>query len=81
MASGTSVSQLEMQLQSARKSILFMETQHANTLRGLHQEIQQLQKKCSGKPFSLLCVGMLSSCFSCILCQNLLKHASPTFSK
>ncbi|CAK8697972.1 uncharacterized protein LOC143448342 [Clavelina lepadiformis] len=43
----TSVDILKTQLESARKSILFMETQHANTLKGLHAEIQQLQKKCS----------------------------------
>ena len=39
---------LQMQLQSSRKSLLFMETQHATTLKGLHTEIHNLQKKCSG---------------------------------
>jgi len=40
---------LQTQLQSARKSLLFMETQHANTLKGLHAEIKNLQKRCSGE--------------------------------
>ena len=30
-------------------SILFMQQEHANTLKALHEEIQKLQKKCSGK--------------------------------
>ena len=30
-------------------NILFMQTEHAKTLKGLHEEIQTLQKKCSGK--------------------------------
>ena len=29
-------------------SILFMQQEHANTLKALHEEIQKLQKKCSG---------------------------------
>nr|CAB3228772.1 coiled-coil domain-containing protein 92-like [Phallusia mammillata] len=48
-----STENLQMQLQSARKSILFMETQHASTLKGLHKEIQHLQKKCSELTFDL----------------------------
>uniref|UniRef100_H2ZNC2 CCDC92/74 N-terminal domain-containing protein n=1 Tax=Ciona savignyi TaxID=51511 RepID=H2ZNC2_CIOSA len=47
------VETLKTQLQSSRKSILFMESEHAATLRGLHKEIQQLQKKCSGLTFEL----------------------------
>ena len=43
---------LKTQLQSARNSLLFMETEHAKTLKGLHSEIQHLQKKCSGKKCS-----------------------------
>lgn len=29
-------------------SILFMQQEHAATLKGLHEEIQKLQKRCSG---------------------------------
>jgi coiled-coil domain-containing protein 92 len=29
-------------------AILFMQTEHAQTLKGLHEEIKNLQKKCSG---------------------------------
>lgn len=29
-------------------AILFMQTEHAQTLKGLHEEIKDLQKKCSG---------------------------------
>jgi len=29
-------------------SILFMQQQHAATLKALHEEIQKLQKKCTG---------------------------------
>lgn len=44
---------LKTQLQSARNSLLFMETEHAKTLKGLHSEIQHLQKKCSELTFDL----------------------------
>nr|XP_002126442.1 coiled-coil domain-containing protein 92-like [Ciona intestinalis] len=50
---GSQVEAMQMQLQSSRKAILFMESEHANTLRGLHKEIQQLQKKCSELTFEL----------------------------
>jgi coiled-coil domain-containing protein 92 len=30
-------------------SILFMQQEHAATLKALHEEIKKLQKKCSGK--------------------------------
>ena len=30
-------------------NILFMQQEHAATLKALHEEIQKLQKKCSGK--------------------------------
>ena len=47
--SATSVDALKSQLQSARKALLFMETEHAKTLHGLHDEIKSLQKRCNGK--------------------------------
>ena len=51
MMTSPTIETLQTQLQSARKSLLFMETQHATTLKGLHAEIQYLQKKCSGNKF------------------------------
>jgi len=48
-----SADSLRCQLQSARKSILFMETEHAKTLRGLHDEIKSLQKRCTDLTFQL----------------------------
>lgn len=37
-----------LQLQNAESSILFMQQEHAQTLRGLYAEISKLQKKCGG---------------------------------
>ncbi len=39
----------QMRNQSHESSILFMQQEHAATLKGLHEEIQKLQKRCSGK--------------------------------
>ena len=38
----------QIRQESLEKSILFMQQDHANTLKGLHEEIQKLQKRCSG---------------------------------
>ena len=46
---GKMASVSQMRQDSLQKSILFMQQEHANTLKGLHEEIQKLQKKCSGK--------------------------------
>ena len=43
-----SITLLKNQLQSAKKSLVFLETQHAKTLNGLHDEINVLQKRCNG---------------------------------
>ncbi|XP_041436280.1 coiled-coil domain-containing protein 92 isoform X1 [Xenopus laevis] len=40
-------SNLENQLQSAQKNLLFLQQEHANTLRGLHTEIRRLQQHCT----------------------------------
>jgi len=45
---------LKSQLQSARKNILFMETEHAKTLHGLHNEIKSLQSKCNDLTLKLV---------------------------
>ena len=34
---------------SAEKSIQFLQESHAETLKGLHEEIGKLQKQCAGK--------------------------------
>lgn len=39
---------LENQLQSAQKNLLFLQQEHANTLKGLHSEIRRLQQHCTG---------------------------------
>lgn len=39
-------------------SILFMQQEHANTLKALHEEIQKLQKKCSDLTFQLNMAGL-----------------------
>lgn len=39
---------LENQLHSAQKNLLFLQREHASTLRGLHAEIRRLQQHCTG---------------------------------
>lgn len=46
-------SQLEIQKRNLESSILFMQQEHAHTLRGLHEEISKLQKKCAELTFQL----------------------------
>ncbi|XP_043571264.1 coiled-coil domain-containing protein 92 [Chiloscyllium plagiosum] len=46
-------SNLEMQLHSAQKNLLFLQQEHASTLRGLHTEIRKLQQHCSDLAFEL----------------------------
>lgn len=41
-------STLEYQLQSAQKNLLFLQREHANTLKGLHAELRRLQQRCTG---------------------------------
>ena len=48
-ASPTGTAVLAQQLQSAEKSIGFIQREHAATLVSLHQEITKWQQKCSGK--------------------------------
>lgn len=40
---------LENQLQSAQKNLLFLQQDHASTLKGLHAEIRRLQQQCTGE--------------------------------
>lgn len=39
---------LENQLHSAQKNVLFLQREHASTLKGLHAEIRRLQQHCTG---------------------------------
>jgi hypothetical protein len=39
---------LENQLHSAQKNLLFLQREHASTLKGLHAEIRRLQQHCTG---------------------------------
>ena len=40
---------LTQRLQSAEKSIAFIQREHSTTLANLHEEISKWQQKCSGK--------------------------------
>ena len=42
-------SQAAIHKRNLESSILFMQQEHAGTLKALHEEIQKLQKKCSGE--------------------------------
>jgi hypothetical protein len=41
-------SQAAIHKRNLDSAILFMQQEHAETLKGLHKEIENLQKKCSG---------------------------------
>lgn len=44
---------LENQLDSAQKNLLFLQQDHANTLKGLHAEIRRLQQHCTDLTYEL----------------------------
>ncbi|XP_030215353.1 coiled-coil domain-containing protein 92 [Gadus morhua] len=44
---------LENQLQSAQKNLLFLQQDHATTLKGLHAEIKRLQQHCTDLTYEL----------------------------
>ncbi|XP_011379396.1 coiled-coil domain-containing protein 92 isoform X2 [Pteropus vampyrus] len=44
---------LENQLQSAQKNLLFLQREHASTLKGLHAEIRRLQRHCTDLTYEL----------------------------
>ncbi|KAF7694901.1 coiled-coil domain-containing protein 92 [Silurus meridionalis] len=46
---------LENQLHSAQKNLLFLQQDHANTLKGLHAEIRRLQQHCTDLTYELTC--------------------------
>ena len=43
------LAEVQLQLQSAQHSLLFLQTEHAKVIAGLHEEISNLQGKCSGE--------------------------------
>lgn len=52
---------LENQLHSAQKNLLFLQREHAGTLKGLHAEIRRLQQHCTGaRPRGKLWAGWLA---------------------
>ena len=42
------LAETQMQLQNAQHSVLFLQNEHAKVIAGLHDEIRNLQTKCSG---------------------------------
>lgn len=40
---------MDVKLRSAESAIHFLQSEHKSVLSGLHEEIQRLQQKCSGK--------------------------------
>lgn len=44
---------LENQLHSAQKNVLFLQREHASTLKGLHAEIRRLQQHCTDLTYEL----------------------------
>ena len=59
----------EMRLRNREVSILFMQKEHAATLKGLHEEIRRLQQKCSGEVVGLFLFNKI------ILCAFIYGHA------
>ncbi|XP_032803233.2 coiled-coil domain-containing protein 92 isoform X2 [Petromyzon marinus] len=53
MAAAAALQPLEMQVQSARRNLLFLQQEHAATLQGLHTEIRSLQQRCTDLTFQL----------------------------
>ncbi|XP_030073962.1 coiled-coil domain-containing protein 92 [Microcaecilia unicolor] len=46
-------SNMENQLHSAQKNLLFLQQEHSNTLKGLHAEIRRLQQHCTDLTYEL----------------------------
>nr|XP_006640449.1 PREDICTED: coiled-coil domain-containing protein 92 [Lepisosteus oculatus] len=68
----TSVS-LENQLHSAQKNLLFLQQDHANTLKGLHAEIRRLQQHCTDLTYELTVRSSDSTGSSELRCDELRK--------
>ncbi|MBN3296579.1 coiled-coil domain-containing protein 92 [Amia ocellicauda] len=62
---------LENQLQSAQKNLLFLQQDHAHTLKGLHTEIRRLQQHCTDLTYELTVRSSGSSDSSELRCSEL----------
>ena len=43
------LAEAQLQLQNAQHSVLFLQNEHAKTIKGLHEEIKNLQQRCGGE--------------------------------
>lgn len=62
---------LENQLHSAQKNLLFLQQDHANTLKGLHEEIRRLQQQCTDLTYELTVRSSDPSDSSEVRCREL----------
>ncbi|XP_059193248.1 coiled-coil domain-containing protein 92 [Centropristis striata] len=62
---------LENQLHSAQKNLLFLQQDHANTLKGLHAEIRRLQQQCTDLTYELTVRSSDPSDSSEVRCKEL----------
>ncbi|XP_028314289.1 coiled-coil domain-containing protein 92 [Gouania willdenowi] len=62
---------LENQLHSAQKNLLFLQQDHAHTLKGLHTEIRRLQQQCTDLTYELTVRSCDPSDSSEVRCQEL----------
>ncbi|CAG5920842.1 unnamed protein product [Menidia menidia] len=62
---------LENQLQSAQKNLLFLQQDHASTLKGLHAEIRRLQQQCTDLTYELTVRSSDPSDSSEVRCKEL----------
>ncbi|XP_001627913.3 uncharacterized protein LOC5507266 [Nematostella vectensis] len=65
------LAQTRLQLQNAESSVLFMQQEHAQTLKGLYAEISKLQKKCGELTFKIAMNATSSTTDEGQLCQEL----------
>ncbi|XP_076010371.1 coiled-coil domain-containing protein 92 [Genypterus blacodes] len=62
---------LENQLHSAQKNLLFLQQDHASTLKGLHAEIRRLQQQCTDLTYELVMRSSDPSDSSEVRCKEL----------
>ena len=54
------LAEARMKLRNAESAIVFLQTQHAEILQGLHAEIQALQQKCARKLYDAIMFQFVS---------------------
>lgn len=69
---------LENQLHSAQKNLLFLQREHASTLKGLHAEIRRLQQHCTGTSSGDQGGGQPQACQGCRATQDLSSRSPRT---